>query len=96
MFSVGWAAELRFRGRAEGAYCLGLEGGGESSGRNRKVHMTADRDGNTRCTRVTGRERRGKRRDSRESMTAKRDGSTGYTGVTGWERRETSGDSREH
>lgn len=27
MFSVGWAAELRFRGRAEGAYCLGLEGG---------------------------------------------------------------------
>ena len=27
MFSVKWAAELRFRGRAEGAYCLGLEGG---------------------------------------------------------------------
>ena len=27
MFSVRWAAELRFRGRAEGAYCLGLEGG---------------------------------------------------------------------
>ena len=43
MFSVRWAAELRFRGRAKGAYCLGLEGG--SRGRNRKVHMTADRDG---------------------------------------------------
>ena len=28
MFSVGWAAELRFRGRAEGAYCLGFKGGG--------------------------------------------------------------------
>ena len=27
MFSVRWAAELRFRGRAGGAYCLGLEGG---------------------------------------------------------------------
>ena len=27
MFSVRWAAELRFRGHAEGAYCLGLEGG---------------------------------------------------------------------
>ena len=26
MFSVRWAAELRFRGRAEGAYCLGFRG----------------------------------------------------------------------
>ena len=30
MFSVGWAAELRFRGRARCAYCLGVRGGGEN------------------------------------------------------------------
>ena len=60
MFSVRWAAELRFRGRAEGAYCLGLEGG--SCGRNRKVHMTAKRDGSARYTGVTGRGRMGNSR----------------------------------
>ena len=53
MFSVKWAAELRFRGRAEGAYCLCLEGG-ESRGRNRKVHMTADWDGSSGYAGVTG------------------------------------------
>ena len=31
MFSVGWAAELRFRGRARCAYCLGFRGGGRIS-----------------------------------------------------------------
>ena len=59
MFSVRWAAELRFRGRAEGAYCLGLEGGNLADGTAKCKTAERKGNGNTGCTRVTGRENAG-------------------------------------
>ena len=50
MFSVGWAAELRFRGRARCAYCLGFRGGGRISRAEPREHNSRE-EGERRETR---------------------------------------------